>query len=69
MSTTKQILLTAGGLMLGLGLVAVGQVGLGSYLYTGSRSLVIGDVADPYQYDGEDVCELELPWFRGQCSA
>lgn len=41
-----------------LGLVAFGQVSTGNYSFEAGLPLVIGDVVDPFQYDGEAVREL-----------
>jgi len=46
-------------MVLVLGLVAVGQVRTGDYSFEAGLPLVIGDIDDPYRYNGENVRRLE----------
>jgi hypothetical protein len=46
-------------LVLAWGLVAAGQSDAGDYSFEAGLLLVIGDVPDPFRYDGEKVRELE----------
>ena len=44
--------------MIILGIVTFGQSDLGSLVYEAELPLIIGDVSDPFQYDGQHVREL-----------
>jgi len=59
MKRMNTAMILAGGLVIALGLVAAGQVSLGTYVYSGSQPLVIGDYTDPFRYGGSDVRALE----------
>jgi len=51
--------ITAAAFMLVLGIAAFGQSDLGSLVYEAELPLIIGDVSDPFQYDGLNVRELD----------
>ena len=51
--------MTATAFMIVLGIAAFGQSDLGSLVYEAELPLIIGDVSDPFQYDGRNVRELD----------
>jgi len=50
--------MTAAAFMIILGIVTFGQSDLGNLVYEAELPLIIGDVSDPFQYDGQHVREL-----------
>ncbi len=51
--------ITAAAFMIVLGIAAFGQSDLGSLVYEAELPLIVGDVSDPFQYDGHNVRELD----------